>query len=183
MPRAACGQGAGAGPITLAAQLELPNGHRAITDLGAVRDLAASLAEGVAVHRAELARRLSTTVLVQFDEPVLGAALEGRLTGVTALNPVHPIDEALAITLLDACAAAVGGAALLHTCAGEVPWNVLQRSAIQAVSLDADLLGDVGLDGVGSSSTPVAPWCSACCRRRRRKPARPSSRWRPRRPR
>lgn len=137
------------GPITLAAQLELPNGHRAITDLGAVRDLAASLAEGVAVHRAELARRLSTTVLVQFDEPVLGAALGGRLTGVTALNPVHPIDEALAITLLDACAAAVGGAALLHTCAGEVPWNMLQRSAIPAVSLDADLLGDAGLDGVG----------------------------------
>ena len=37
------------GPITLAAQLELPNGHRAITDPGAVRDLAGSLAEGVAV--------------------------------------------------------------------------------------------------------------------------------------
>ena len=137
------------GPITLAAELELPNGHRAITDLGAVRDLAASLAEGVAVHRAELARRLSTTVLVQFDEPVLAAALAGRLTGVTALNPVHPIDEALAITLLDACAAAVGGAALLHTCAAEVPWNVLRRSAIQAVSVDAGLLGDAGLDGLG----------------------------------
>ena len=34
------------GPITLAAQLELPGGHRAITDPGAVRDLAGSLAEG-----------------------------------------------------------------------------------------------------------------------------------------
>ena len=36
------------GPITLAAQLELPGGHRAITDPGALRDLAGSLAEGVA---------------------------------------------------------------------------------------------------------------------------------------
>ena len=40
------------GPITLAAQLELPGGHRAITDPGALRDLAGSLAEGVAAHRA-----------------------------------------------------------------------------------------------------------------------------------
>ncbi|MBO0880808.1 MAG: methionine synthase, partial [Mycobacterium sp.] len=30
------------GPITLAAELELANGHRAITDPGAVRDIAAS---------------------------------------------------------------------------------------------------------------------------------------------
>ncbi|HTY28519.1 MAG TPA: methionine synthase, partial [Mycobacterium sp.] len=80
------------GPITLAAGLELPNGHRAITDSGAVRDLAASLAEGVALHRAELARRLGTTVVVQYDEPSLASALAGRLTGVTALNPVHPVD-------------------------------------------------------------------------------------------
>ena len=36
------------GPITLAAQLELGNGHRAITDAGALRELTASLAEGVA---------------------------------------------------------------------------------------------------------------------------------------
>src|ERR1700758_1179252 len=48
------------GPITLAAELELANGHRAITDPGAVRDLAASLAEGVAAHRAALARRPDT---------------------------------------------------------------------------------------------------------------------------
>lgn len=44
------------GPITLAAGVELSNGHRAIIDPGAVRDLAASLGEGVAAHRAELAR-------------------------------------------------------------------------------------------------------------------------------
>ena len=76
------------GPITLAAELELANGHRAITDSGALRDLAASLAEGVAAHRAALARRLDTPVVVQFDEPSLPAALGGRLTGVTALSPV-----------------------------------------------------------------------------------------------
>src|SRR6201986_3235136 len=96
------------GPITLAAGLELSNGHRAITDPGAVRDLTASLAEGVATHRATLARRLDTPVVVQFDEPSLPAALGGQLTGVTALSPVAALDETGAIGLLDSCVATVG---------------------------------------------------------------------------
>ncbi len=51
------------GPWTLAALLELPNGHRALTDVGAVDDLAVSLAEGVLAHVDELARRLPGTGL------------------------------------------------------------------------------------------------------------------------
>ncbi|MEZ5133038.1 MAG: methionine synthase [Mycobacterium sp.] len=137
------------GPVTLAAQLELSNGHRAITDPGAVRDLTASLAEGVSIHRGQLARRLSAPVVVQFDEPLLPAALGGRLAGVTALTPVHRVDEALAIALLDECVGRVSGEVLLHCCAGDLPWNVLQRSAISAVSLDARALGTAGLDGLG----------------------------------
>lgn len=137
------------GPITLAAGLELSNGHRAITDPGAVRDLAASLAEGVAVHRAELARRLGTTVVVQYDEPTLPAALAGRLAGVSTLNPVHPVDEAIAVELLDVCVAAAGAEVMVHTCATDIPWKVLQRSSIHAVAVDTAVLGDAGLDGLG----------------------------------
>ncbi|MCI4676615.1 methionine synthase [Candidatus Mycolicibacterium alkanivorans] len=137
------------GPITLAAGLELANGHRALTDAGAVRDLTASLAEGVALHRAELARRLGTTVVVQYDEPTLPAALAGRLTGVTALSPIHPVDEAAAITLLDTCVAAAGAEVMVHSCAADFAWNVLQRSNVHAVSLDVGELGDSTLDGLG----------------------------------
>ncbi|MCV7300510.1 methionine synthase [Mycobacterium barrassiae] len=137
------------GPITLAAQLELPGGHRAITDAGAVRDLAASLAEGVAVHRAEVARRLDTTVVVQFDEPLLAAALEGRLSGVTSLTPVHPVDEPVAIGLIDDCIATVGADVVLHSCAAALPWNMLQRSSIHALSVDASTLVAADLDGIG----------------------------------
>ena len=137
------------GPITLAAQLELPNGHRAITDPGAVRDLAGSLAEGVAAHRAQVARRLDTPVVVQFDEPWLPAALQGRLTGVTSLNPVHPVDESLATALLDECVVAVGGEVALHSCASGLPWKMLQRGAIGAVSVDVSTLAAADLDGVG----------------------------------
>ncbi|MGE2724729.1 methionine synthase [Mycolicibacterium pulveris] len=137
------------GPITLAASLELANGHRAITDRGALRDLAASLAEGLAVHRAHLARRLDTAVVVQFDEPLLPDALDGRLTGVTSLTPVHPVDESAAIELLDDCAGTVGADVMLHSCASSTPWNVLQRTAISAVSVDAAALSAADLDGIG----------------------------------
>ncbi len=138
------------GPITLAAELELANGHRAITDSGAVRDLAASLAEGVAAHRARLARRLETPVVVQFDEPSLPKALGGQLIGVTALSPVAPLDEAVAGALLDTCAAGVGGEVLLHSCAPGMPWNLLQRSMISAVSVDAGTLSAADLDGIAA---------------------------------
>lgn len=136
------------GPITLAAQLELGGGHRALTDRGAVRDLTASLAEGMAVHAAEVARRLGTPVVVQYDEPLLPAALAGRLTGVTTLNPVHPVDEALAVELFDVCAAA-GGDIAVHCCASDIPWKMLQRSTVAAVSVDVATLTAADLDGLG----------------------------------
>lgn len=138
------------GPITLAAGLELANGHRAITDPGAVRDLAASLSEGVSAHRAALARRLETPVVVQFDEPALPTALGGRLSGVTALSPVPPLDEAVAGGLLDTCVAGVGGDVLLHSCAAELPWDLLQHSTIGALSVDAGALSATDLDGIAA---------------------------------
>ena len=137
------------GPITLAAQLELGNGHRAITDPGAVRDLAGSLAEGVAVHRAEVARRLDCPVVVQFDEPSLPAALLGRLTGVTGLSQVHPVDESVAAALLDDCASTVGGEVAIHSCAPGLPWPMLRRGKISAVSFDLSTLTADDLDGIG----------------------------------
>lgn len=138
-----------AGPVTLAAQLELPNGHRAITDAGAVRDLAGSLTEGLIAHRAEVARRLDAEVVVQLDEPSLPAALAGRLTGVTSLSSVHPVDEQVAAALLDECVAGVGPQVALHSCAADLPWKLLQRSTLQAVLIDASTVQAGDLDGVG----------------------------------
>jgi methionine synthase II (cobalamin-independent) len=157
------------GPITLAAELELANGHRAITDLGAIHDIAASLAEGVGAHRAAVSRRLDTPVVVQFDEPSLPAAVAGQLAGVTTLSPVAPIDETLATTLLDTCVAAAGAEVSVHSCATALPWKVLQRSNIAAVSVDVATPETADLDavaefvdsgravvlGVVSSSTPA----------------------------
>ncbi|MEZ0350793.1 methionine synthase [Mycobacterium sp. pR1184] len=138
------------GPITLAAGLELSNGHRAITDPGAVRDLTASLAEGVAGHRGALSRRLDTPVVVQLDEPSLPAALGGQLSGVTALSPVAALDESVAQGLLDSCAQTVGAEVVLHSCAAGLPWDLLARSAISAISIDAATLRAADLDGIAA---------------------------------
>ena len=138
------------GPVTLAGGLELANGHRAITDPGALNDLAASLAEGVAGHRAALARRLDTPVVVQFDEPSLPAALGGQLSGVTALSPVAALDEAVAGALLDACVSVAGAGVVLHSCAAGLPWDLLQRSTIDAISIDAGTLRAADLEGVAA---------------------------------
>jgi methionine synthase II (cobalamin-independent) len=136
------------GPITLAAELELANGHRAITDLGALHDIAASLAEGVGAHRAAVSRRLDTPVVVQFDEPLLPAAVAGRLAGVTTLSPVAPINETLATTMLDTCVAAAGAEVSVHSCAAALPWKALQHSSISAVSVDVTTLEAADLDAI-----------------------------------
>ncbi len=65
-----------AGPWTLAATVERPRGDRVLADHGARRDLVQSLAEGVAVHLADVGRRVPGAVLVvQVDEPGLPVEL------------------------------------------------------------------------------------------------------------
>ncbi len=66
------------------------------------------------------------------------------------MSPVAPIDEALAGALLDTCVQTAGAEVLLHSCAPELPWNLLQRSAIGAVSADADTLQAADLDGIAA---------------------------------
>lgn len=164
------------GPITLAAGVELSNGHRAIIDPGAVRDLAASLGEGVAAHRAELARRLDTPVVVQFDEPTLPAALEGRLTGVTSLAPVAALDEAVALGLLDTCVEAAGATwrciAARRRCRGIFCSAVVSARCRWMSQHCAPRTWTASR----RSSTRAARWCSASC-----PPAFPTAGLRPKR--
>jgi methionine synthase II (cobalamin-independent) len=62
---------------------------------------------------------------------------------------VHPVDESLAQGLLDECIATIGGDVALHCCAPELPWKVLQRSALAALSVDVTTLTAADLDGIG----------------------------------
>ena len=80
------------GPWTLAAEIEMPNGHRAITDPGALRDITDALAEAVDAHRADVGRRFGDTVL-QLDELRLPEVMSGTLTGATEFEVIPAIPE------------------------------------------------------------------------------------------
>ncbi len=80
------------GPWTLAAEIEMPNGHRAITDPGALRDITEALLEAVVDHRADVERRFGASVL-QLDEPRLADVMSGTLTGTTEFETIPAVPE------------------------------------------------------------------------------------------
>ncbi|SNS31413.1 methionine synthase [Rhodococcoides kyotonense] len=138
-----------AGPFTMAAQVELRSAHRVLTDRGAVRDFAESLAEGIREHVAELKSRLGVDVVVQLDEPSLPAVLRGSLSGVSRLDPVPAYPEPDALELLDFVVASIGVPAMVHCCASGVPIDLIRRSRAEALAIDVTLLGPRDLDSIG----------------------------------
>ncbi|NKY84664.1 methionine synthase [Nocardia veterana] len=137
------------GPLTLAAQVELANGHRVLTDPGAVRDLSDSLAEGLRDHAAEVGKRLGAEVVVQLDEPSLTAVLEGSLRGASILNTVRAVPEPEALHILDTVVTAQPGPVLIHTCAAPPPLSFLRGTAAAAIGFDLTTIGTGDLDAVG----------------------------------
>lgn len=135
-----------AGPWTLAAQVERPRGDKALADHGARRELAESLAEGLASHLAELARRVPGADLVlQVDEPALPAVLAGRVPTASGFGRHRTVAEPEAVEAL-ARLVRVAGAweipTVLHCCAARVPLAVVRRAGFRAVSVDASLIGE-----------------------------------------
>jgi methionine synthase II (cobalamin-independent) len=130
-----------AGPLTLAANVELALGGRILRDHGAVRDLTESLAEGLRVHVADVRRRLpAATVLLQLDEPALPAVLAGRITTDSGLHTYRSMQGTTAASTLRTVVEAVGVPVVLHCCAGDVPLDVVRSSGAAAVALDLDLV-------------------------------------------
>ncbi len=142
-----------AGPWTLAASLELPNGHRVVSDPGAVRDLAASLTEGIAVHLAAVTARVPGAVAVlQLDEPSLPAVLGGRVPTPSGYGTVRAVDRAVVEqALADVLAAAPEGGRVVHCCAPDVPIGVLRNAGADAVALDTALLTSADNDALGEA--------------------------------
>lgn len=138
-----------AGPLTLAAEVELRSGHRALTDPGALRDLSASLAEGLVQHVAEVGKRLDADVVVQLDEPDLTAVLNGSLSGASVLNTVRALPEPEALAVLDGVIAAQRVPVLIHTCAAPPALPLLRRSAVAAIGFDMATIATADLDAIG----------------------------------
>ncbi|MEC3954624.1 methionine synthase [Nocardia sp. CDC153] len=138
-----------AGPLSVAAEVELPGGHRILTDSGALRDLSESLAEGVRNHVAEVGKRLGTRVVLQVDEPDLTAVLNGTLKGVSVLNTVRAMPEPEALHVLDTVVGSQSVPVIVHTCADRPALGFLRRSAAAAVGFDMAAIGTSDLDSIG----------------------------------
>ncbi|TXJ75466.1 methionine synthase [Streptomyces lavendulae] len=141
------------GPWTLAAALELRGGEAALSDPGACRDLAASLAEGLRLHLAEVRRRVpGARVLLQLDEPSLTAVLRGQVRTASGYRTHRAVDRQLVEhTLRDVVGAHPDGPVAVHSCAPDVPFALLRRAGVDAVSFDFALLTERDDDVIGEA--------------------------------
>jgi methionine synthase II (cobalamin-independent) len=141
------------GPWTLAASVELPSGHKVVSDPGAVRDLADSLVEGVAAHVAEVRRRVPHgSVVLQLDEPRLPAVLGGRVATPSGYGTVAAVEAAVAQQRLASVLGVVGqGSRVVHCCAAGAPIELLRESGADALALDAELVEPGMHDALGEA--------------------------------
>ncbi|MEU6727783.1 methionine synthase [Nonomuraea wenchangensis] len=125
------------GPWTLAGAIELRHGDKMLADAGAVRDLTASLAQGVADHCAEVRRRLPgvTEIVLQLDEPGLPGVLAGTVPTASGFGRLAAVEEWRVEESLR-----LFGEPVVHCCAPAVPFALLRRAKTRGVSVDASLL-------------------------------------------
>lgn len=129
------------GPWTTAAALRLPRGEPVLADRGAVRDVVASLTEGIRAHLADVRRRLpDAEVLLQLDEPSLPAVLAGGIRSTSGLRAFRAVAANDAEDVLRVVVGAVEVPVLVHCCAPRPPVALLHRSGAAGLSLDLTLL-------------------------------------------
>jgi methionine synthase II (cobalamin-independent) len=142
------------GPWTLAANLELHYGDKVLADPGATRELAASLAEGLARHVGDVRRRLpAATILLQLDEPSLPAVLTANVPTASGFGTLRAVEPSVVVTALAAVVSAADAPVTVHCCAPGVPYAVLRRAGVTAASIDltlVDLGNAAALDALGT---------------------------------
>lgn len=83
------------GPLSLAASIHLHYGERALRDHGARRDIAESLAAGLALHAAKVALSVPGAALtLQLDEPFIAAAAAGTIPTASGYRTLRSIPAA-----------------------------------------------------------------------------------------
>ncbi|GEM_PF-267591 len=140
-----------AGPLTLAASLYLARGDRVLSDAGAVRELAESIAAGIGEHVAAVHRSVpGAQVTVLLHEPLLAQVVAGVLptfSGYAALRAVPgPVAAERLATVADGARAGGSGAAavVVH---GGTAWTSL--ATVRAARADGVALAVAGLDERG----------------------------------
>jgi len=144
-----------AGPWTLASSLELNHGNKALADRGAVRDLTVALAEGIAEIVRGFKRRVpGAAMVVQLDEPLLPAALLGRVPTASGFGTLRAIESTTAIEWLRVVVEAVvaaGATPIVHCCAPSPPFGLFVEAGLRAIGVDATILTQRDDDPIGEA--------------------------------
>jgi hypothetical protein len=135
------------GVWTLSSVLELHRGSKLLSDHGAVIDLAASLAEGLALHVQEVQRRFAgTTVVLQLDEPSLPAVLNARIPTASGFGTLRAPDPQVVRERLRTVLAATEHT-VIHCCAPHPPIELMAEAG--AISIDATMVDASDHDALG----------------------------------
>jgi hypothetical protein len=157
------------GPWTLAATLELTRTlNVALADPGAVADLTASLAEGVAAHAAELAKRVpGARLVIQLDEPGLSGVAGGEVPTASGLSRIAPVEPDVLRERLAQVIASTGNYAVVHSCSTAVPFGIIRAAGAHAISFDlgqlrrgeGDAVAEAAEAGLGllTGAVPAVP--------------------------
>ena len=143
------------GPWTLAASVERPKGDRVLADHGARRYLAQSLAEGLKDHLADVRRRVpGAELLLQLDEPSLPAVLAAGIptaSGFSRHRAVSGQDARERLAEVIAVVEAAGAFPLVHCCASNVPFALLQAAGARGLAFDPLQVQTAGFEQLGEA--------------------------------
>ena len=138
-----------AGPWTLSASIELSNGHRALTDAGALRDLTESLIAGIQEYSTDVRARFDTEVYVQLDEPLLAQVRDGSLPGTSQFDEIPSIND---VDLGERLAGVIERAEVRYLNQTGYPplWKVAQVAGVETCQVTLDTVrGSEQYDGMG----------------------------------
>lgn len=141
------------GPWTLAAEVELGSGNRALIDSGAVDDIVASLTQGLLDHLDTLGRRLpGTRFVVQVDEPVLPQVIAGLMSTPSGFGTVRAVDAGRVGQVLQRLTDALSEVPVIARCdSAAAPLRLLKASGFDGLCVDFTALGTSAarLDPIG----------------------------------
>lgn len=79
------------GPWSLSTTIELGNGHRAVTDSGALRDITEVFTGALVRHVRNLRRRFGAEVDIIINEPHVNALAAGEVEGTSDFDEIRPL--------------------------------------------------------------------------------------------
>ncbi|GAA2244578.1 methionine synthase [Rarobacter faecitabidus] len=128
----------GLGPITLAARVYLARGDLAVSDPGAIKEIAHAYAEGLATHVARLREHVpgAGPIEVQLDEPLLGAAMAGVLPNFSGMARIRRLSRDVTDQILHIVTDRLSEPVTVHLGESMVGLDAVRTAGVAGVGLN-----------------------------------------------